>query len=140
MSKTSSSTKTKTVFIDKNKVISEIKIPSSINVDRVDFNKIKSFKINKGEVFERECDYEWNDKTISIYASNNGTAGMENQYDFPPPIDSQLYFGNVLVICHTNNKVENRITGNNVAFVIKKQHNKHINTKLFFYSAYFLNI
>ena len=47
MSKTSSSTKTKTVFIDKNKVISEIKIPSSINVDRVDFNKIKSFKINK---------------------------------------------------------------------------------------------
>ena len=54
-----------------------------------------------------KCDYEWNDKTISIYASNNGTAGMENQYDFPPPIDSQLYFGNVLVICHTNNKVEN---------------------------------
>ena len=41
------------------------------------------FKINKGEVFERECDYEWNDKTIIIYASNNGTAGMENQYDFP---------------------------------------------------------
>tara|TARA_B100001094_G_scaffold315711_1_gene356020 strand:- start:383 stop:1123 length:741 start_codon:yes stop_codon:yes gene_type:complete len=107
MSKTNSSTKTKTVFIDKNKVISEIRIPNSLNVDRVDFNKIKSFKINKGEVFERECDYDWNDKTISVYASNNGKAGMENQYDFPPPIDSQLYFGNVLVICHTNNKVEN---------------------------------
>ena len=37
MSKTNSSTKTKTVFIDKNKVISEIRIPNSLNALLNDF-------------------------------------------------------------------------------------------------------
>tara|TARA_Y200000002_G_scaffold375025_2_gene376663 strand:- start:5037 stop:5708 length:672 start_codon:yes stop_codon:yes gene_type:complete len=105
MSKTQTIKKTTGVCIGKDKVISEIKIPENLNIDRLDFNKIKSFKISKGCVYERECDFQWNDKTISIYASSNGKAGNENQYDLPPPIDSQLYFGNVLALCHEDSKL-----------------------------------
>ena len=105
MSKTLTVNKTTAVCIGKDKVISEIKVPENLNIDRLDFNKIKSFKVGKGCVYERECDFQWNKKTISIYASSNGKAGNENQYDFPPPIDSQLYFGNVLAVCHEDSKL-----------------------------------
>jgi len=107
MSKSQSVNKTTTVCINTDKTIKEIKIPSNLNIDRLDFNKIRDFKVNKDNIFERECDYDWNDTIISIYASSDGKAGTENQYDLPPPIDSQLYFGNILVVCHTDKTVSN---------------------------------
>ena len=107
MSKSQSVNKIKTICINSDKTIKEIKMPSNLNIDRLDFNKIKDFKVNKGNIYERECDYDWNDTTISIYASCDGNAGTENQYDLPPPIDSQLYFGNILVVCHTDKTVSN---------------------------------
>ena len=105
MSKSQTIKKITAVCINKDKTISEIKVPENLNIDRLDFNKIKSFKISKGCIYERECDFQWNEKIISIYASSNGKAGNENQYDLPPPIDSQLYFGNVLALCHEDNKL-----------------------------------
>lgn len=105
MSKSHTVNKVTTVSISKDKSINEIKIPSNLNIDRLDFNKLKNFEIGKGNIYERECDYEWNEKIISIFASSDGKVNTENQYDFPPPIDSQLYFGNVLAICHINNKL-----------------------------------
>jgi len=35
---------------------------------------------------------------VSIYAKKNGRAGSENKYEFPPPIDSVLYFGNCALV------------------------------------------
>ena len=40
------------------------------------------------------------DKTynIALYAKKEGRAGQENKYDYPPPVDKELYFGsNALV-------------------------------------------
>ena len=31
--------------------------------------------------------------TIELWARDNGQANTENKYDFPPPVDSDLYFG-----------------------------------------------
>ena len=31
--------------------------------------------------------------TISLYAKTAGKAGQENKYDFPPPVDTKLFFG-----------------------------------------------
>ena len=36
---------------------------------------------------------------ISMYGKLDGRANMENKYDFPPPIDSKLYFGSCALIC-----------------------------------------
>jgi len=35
---------------------------------------------------------------ISVYGKKKGRAGQENKYDFPPPIDSTLFFGSCLLV------------------------------------------
>jgi hypothetical protein len=36
---------------------------------------------------------------IQMYGKLNGKANTENKYDFPPPIDKNLYFGSCALIC-----------------------------------------
>ena len=35
---------------------------------------------------------------VSMYGKLDGKANMENKYEFPPPIDTKLYFGSCLLI------------------------------------------
>lgn len=35
---------------------------------------------------------------IEMYAKDEGRANSENKYDFPPPVDTKLFFGNCLLI------------------------------------------
>lgn len=35
---------------------------------------------------------------IAVYGKIKGNAGKENKYDFPPPIDATLFFGNMVVV------------------------------------------
>lgn len=35
---------------------------------------------------------------VSLYGKTKGRAGMENKYDFPPPIDTVLYFGSCILL------------------------------------------
>jgi hypothetical protein len=52
------------------------------------------------------CQTEWNidngenDKSysISVYGKTTGRAGQENKYEFPPPIDNTLFFGNCVIV------------------------------------------
>ena len=55
-----------------------------------------------------KCHANWKFKkgsqniTVSVYAKAVGRAGQENKYDFPPPIDTTLFYGNCVLICtHT---------------------------------------
>lgn len=36
---------------------------------------------------------------VELYGKNTGKAGQENKYDFPPPMDNTLFFGNCILIC-----------------------------------------
>ena len=64
--------------------------------------KKASFKSN--ENFEPQ--YVWNNliidkkeyESIVVFGKTVGNAGQENKYDFPPPIDNTLFFGNLLII------------------------------------------
>ena len=40
---------------------------------------------------------------IHVYGKNKGKAGQENKYDFPPPIDTTLFFGNCVLV-HKNSE------------------------------------
>ena len=54
--------------------------------------------------------YKKNNLFINLFAKDNGRATTENKFDVPPPIDSNLYFGNmVLVACANKNTEENTI-------------------------------
>jgi hypothetical protein len=35
---------------------------------------------------------------ISLYSKTDGRAGQENKYDFPPPVDSSLFFGKCVLV------------------------------------------
>lgn len=44
--------------------------------------------------------HTWKTRThdIQLYAKKRGKAGMENKYEFPPPVDNVLYFGKCLLV------------------------------------------
>lgn len=74
---------------------------------------IKDFK--EGELFKK-CGFkkaddfveqhEWKVKVtgdantyyIKVFAKTEGRANYENKYDFPPPIDTKLFFGNCAIV------------------------------------------
>jgi len=50
------------------------------------------------------CRTTWNVKVLGewhcvrLYSRDTGKAGSENKYDFPPPVDSELYFGKCMLM------------------------------------------
>ena len=46
-------------------------------------------------------------KTLMLYGWNDGEAGWENKHELPPPIDNELYFGNLYLI--GKNDLENHV-------------------------------
>jgi hypothetical protein len=53
------------------------------------------FKVSNGFSKQTQWKIKMNGKCymISVYGKTNGKANTENKYDFPPPIDSTLFFG-----------------------------------------------
>lgn len=75
-----------------------------------DFKEEDLFKkcgFKKGEDFVKQND--WTVRTggkkyvISVYAKTDGRANSENKYDFPPPIDSSLFFGSCAIVAKDGN-------------------------------------
>lgn len=70
----------------------------------------KKASLKKSDGFE--CRTIWKVKldikyNIELWAREDGKAGMENKYDFPPPVDEKLYFGTcILVNKDSNNSKE----------------------------------
>lgn len=80
---------------------------------------IKDFKIEelyKKCGFKKNDDFlkrvEWNAKYdgkkyfIEVYAKTSGRANTENKYDFPPPVDSTLFFGSCAIVSY-NKEINN---------------------------------
>jgi hypothetical protein len=67
----------------------------------------KKCGFKKSEDFNKQT--EWNVKCdskkyiISVYAKADGRANSENKYDFPPPIDKKLFFGNCAILAKVKN-------------------------------------
>lgn len=43
-------------------------------------------------------EYATRQYTISLYGKTTGRANYENKYEFPPPVDNTLFFGNCILI------------------------------------------
>ena len=39
---------------------------------------------------------------LVLFGKQNGNANSENKFDFPPPVDSMLFFGNMLLLAYKN--------------------------------------
>jgi hypothetical protein len=98
--KTPASSELSVIIIDKQGTIKSLKIK--------DFKEEELYKkcgFKKADGFIKQTD--WNVKldgikyVASVYAKTEGAANNENKYDFPPPIDTKLFFGSCAVLCKT---------------------------------------
>ena len=76
--------------------------------------KIKNFKeedLYKKCNYRKNIDFEkrtiWNKKDfkVELWAKNDGKANMENKYDFPPPVDNDLFFGSCALVAYKNKQL-----------------------------------
>jgi len=92
-------------------------IKKNASITNLDWKKdIEMKNIYKKAGFRKDTDFEkrhtWKIKDgmfISVYSKNSGRANTENKYELPPPVDSDLYFGKLVIIKHSglNPTVEN---------------------------------
>lgn len=55
--------------------------------------------------FKKRHTWKENNHFYSIYAKDNGKAGSENKYELPPPLDSKLYFGTMIILKHSDETI-----------------------------------
>jgi hypothetical protein len=70
------------------------------NYDESELYKKAGFKTADGFKCHTNwtVDIESNKYVICVYGKTNGKANQENKYEFPPPIDNTLFFGNCVII------------------------------------------
>ena len=75
--------------------------------DLVDLYKKCGFKTNEGFSLAHAWCVEFNDTEykMEVYGKITGRANTENKYEFPPPIDNVLFFGNCAAVLYVNNKI-----------------------------------
>ena len=49
---------------------------------------------------------------VMMYGKDDGKANMENKYDFPPPIDSKLFFGCCVLVCQIRDNTGKKVFTN----------------------------
>ena len=91
-----------------------------ILVDKSGDLKICKYNIDKGDELYKKCKFKkqenfekrttWKTKkskydfnSVSLYSRNTGKANTENKYDFPPPVDTPLYFGVCALVANDEN-------------------------------------
>ena len=90
---------TSIVIVEKTGTLKELHVK---HFDELELYKKAGFKTK--DYFERR--HVWKDiqcksnkyDNIVVYGKIKGNAGKENKYDFPPPIDATLFFGNMIVV------------------------------------------
>lgn len=87
---------------------------SLVIVDKTGTLKITTVKEYKDDELYKKCGFkkpdgfskqtEWSAKIdgikykVSLFAKSEGKANTENKYDFPPPVDTVLYFGSCALV------------------------------------------
>jgi hypothetical protein len=93
---------TKIIIVEKNKTKKEINI-RNFSLE----NLFKKANLKNNNNFLKRHTWKVGDEFVSVYAKDSGRANNENGYELPPPIDSDLYFGKVLIVKHFNKEINN---------------------------------
>ena len=68
----------------------------------------KKCNFKKSDGFDKVTEWGYSKKgdgpiTVELWARSDGKANQENKYDFPPPVDSDLFFGNCALLLRDSN-------------------------------------
>jgi hypothetical protein len=70
----------------------------------------KKCGLRKNTGFEKKTTWYINmdgkEMDIELWAKENGKANSENKYDFPPPVDNKLFYGNCALVRYKDKKVK----------------------------------
>ena len=63
----------------------------------------KKCNLKKPDGFDKVAEWGYSKKgdnpvTVELWARSDGQANQENKYDFPPPVDSELFFGSCALV------------------------------------------
>jgi hypothetical protein len=90
------------LIVEKSGVIKESNIKTWVEAD---LYKKAGFKSPDG--FTKAHEWTIDGTTVALYGKTDGKAGQENKYDFPPPVDTTLFFGScILTIAESSLKVK----------------------------------
>jgi len=95
-------------------------MPSIVIVEKNGDLKAQEYKSSNTDELYKKCSFkkadgfgkvaEWtyskkgeNMITVELWARSDGQANQENKYDFPPPVDSELFFGNCALLARDSN-------------------------------------
>jgi hypothetical protein len=80
--------------------LGNIKAVQLKNYDESELYKKAGFKTADGFKCHTNwtVDIESKKYVICVYGKTNGKANQENKYEFPPPIDTTLFFGNCILV------------------------------------------
>ena len=95
-------------------------MPSIVIVEKNGDLKAQEYKSSTTEEIYKKCSLkkadgfgkvaEWtyskrgeNMITVELWARHDGLANQENKYDFPPPADNELFFGNCALLARDSN-------------------------------------
>jgi len=89
------------VIVEKNCSLKNIKL-SKVTTDllgkKCGFKKLEDFELQ--HTFKTKFNKE--KYIVEIYGKVTGRANNENKYDYPPPVDNTLFFGNMMIVCKIN--------------------------------------
>ena len=91
---------TKIIIVEKNKTKKETNI-RDFSLE----NLFKKANLKNANNFLKRHTWKVEDEFVSVYAKDSGRANNENSYELPPPIDSELYFGKLLIVKHFNEEI-----------------------------------
>lgn len=69
------------------------------------FKKCEDFKKHT----EWSAKFEDNKYFIELYGKTDGRANSENKYDFPPPVDTTLFFGNCALLAYLKDSIGSKV-------------------------------
>lgn len=84
-----------------------LKIQSVKKFEPTEIYKKCGFKTNDGFTIAHTWTLEFNDieYKLEVYGKTTGKANTENKYEFPPPIDNVLFFGNCAAVLYVDEKM-----------------------------------
>ena len=74
------------------------------NVKKIEETQIYKFcNYKNNNDFNKLTTYDIDNKQYHVHGKKKGKANYENKYEFPPPIDEELFFGTLCIIKVENN-------------------------------------
>ena len=68
----------------------------------------KKCNLRKKDNFDKRHSWKLDSEHfVTLFSKDKGRANSENKYDLPPPVDSQLYFGSMLIVKHQDKELSN---------------------------------